>query len=360
MRECGITFQSQYVYNRGCWHLVTNNLSTRMSQSLANFSILELLDKAIMYIELFAIETTNITQLFQIQKLDGKGYGMIATKHINAFTLILVEKPLLIEPRNMTQALEKELLHQFKNNLNKQQQEIILNLSNCNNDSKEAQNEENKLNGIYHTNCVGTGDSLQHKSGLFTNFARINHSCLPNCCMYFEGKPTDCIILKSLFGIKKGEEITIGYIPRLLYTFDQRQKILMDNYGFECKCNELCLFKEKYDELIIEYRERIKRTRDLKSILRAIQILNDNFNGYPSMMTHLFNICADICINNKQYDDAIVYIEKSIDLHLKCYGVYKRDRWQLIRRKIVLIKYKLNNADSRYDDMLQQYHYLFR
>eukprot|EP01083_Nonionella_stella_P153109 491461_1 len=335
--------------------------------SLILLSLKEMLDKLVMFIDLF--DEHNITRqtrsrLFAVQPIKGKGYGMVTTQNIDAFTVILLEKPLLIEPMQLNTSLENELYHQFSN-LNQSQQSLILNLSNCTptKDAKQYENDaqlllKRNIHGIYHTNCVGTTDSLESNSALFPTFAKINHSCLPNCCMYFEGAPTNCIVLKSLFPIAKGVEITIGYIPRLLHTLQERQQILQTSYGFRCTCTELCSLDTKYDSLIVEYRECIKKRKDLASIQRAIDILNNHFDGYPSIAPHLYNICADICIDAKMYDDAIHYIQKSITAHLKCFSIYKRDRWKLIETKIRLIQHK-SHGHSSADVILQKYKYLW-
>ena len=121
----------------------------------------------------------------------------------------------LIESKDTTQSLDEQLLYQFKNVLNKDQQDIILNLSNFNNDTQDD-DAGIDLKGVYHTNCVGTSDSADHESGLFPNIARINHSCLPNAFWIYED---NIMTVRALFDIKKGQEITSCYLKPLKYTF---------------------------------------------------------------------------------------------------------------------------------------------
>lgn len=228
------------------------------------------------------------------------------------------------------------------NELSLKQKHLIMNLYS----TISSQSTLNKLlSNIYFTNAVGTKDDKHHSSGLFATFSRINHSCLPNCLMYYEGYPTNCIIVKSLFDIEVGKEITICYIPRLLHTYDERQRLLINKYSFKCECNELCNVQRLQgsggivDKLILEYSDIIcDHKNELQCVQRAIFILNEYFNGYPSLVTHLYNICTDLCIEKYMYLEAKEYIEKSIDLHLKCYGIYKRDRWRIINEKLVILK----------------------
>lgn len=69
--------------------------------------------------------------------------------------------------------------------------------------------------------------------------AIINHSCVPNAFVTFEG----CQLrVRSLRPIAAGEEITVSYADPSMPVFN-RQKFLRDMYFFECHCRfrALCI-----------------------------------------------------------------------------------------------------------------------
>ncbi len=93
--------------------------------------------------------------------------------------------------------------------------------------------EENQstLLTIFRSNAYNTGDS---HVGAFPKMARINHSCKPNCGNFWSEKANHRVIYAESH-IKKGEEITVTYIP-LLKSIKERQARLQQ-YGFVCDCS---------------------------------------------------------------------------------------------------------------------------
>lgn len=63
---------------------------------------------------------------------------------------------------------------------------------------------------------------------------RINHSCDPNVTYY---KENDELVFKTIKPINKDEELVESYIDYELPR-DLRQQMLLDRYGFVCKCNK--------------------------------------------------------------------------------------------------------------------------
>ncbi|KAN0014878.1 hypothetical protein ACTFIU_001197 [Dictyostelium citrinum] len=78
--------------------------------------------------------------------------------------------------------------------------------------------------------------------GLYRVINSINHSCEPNVFCSFSKNNHSMTIYPSKIPLKKGQEINISYINEDL-TFDQRQKLLKENYSFNCKCKK-CKNKE--------------------------------------------------------------------------------------------------------------------
>lgn len=63
---------------------------------------------------------------------------------------------------------------------------------------------------------------------------RINHSCDPNVTYYKDG---DVLVFKTIKSINKDEELFESYIDYELPR-EVRQEMLLDRYGFVCKCNK--------------------------------------------------------------------------------------------------------------------------
>ena len=63
---------------------------------------------------------------------------------------------------------------------------------------------------------------------------RMNHSCDPNITYRVVGNE---LVFKTLKPIKKNEELFDSYIDYNLPK-EERQKLLLTRYGFQCKCTK--------------------------------------------------------------------------------------------------------------------------
>lgn len=159
---------------------------------------------------------------------------MIATKHIAAGTKILTEKPLFtVAMPEMVEGqghrigdMIAELEQKFEK-LSPEQQEEYLNQH----DYRFPGETQTRLLTILRSNAYNTGDN---HVGSFPKTARINHSCRPNCGNFWSEKEGHRVIYAES-DIKKGDEITVSYIP-LLKSIKERQARLRQ-YGFVCDCS---------------------------------------------------------------------------------------------------------------------------
>ncbi|KAF7829866.1 histone-lysine N-methyltransferase ASHR1 [Senna tora] len=81
-------------------------------------------------------------------------------------------------------------------------------------------------------------------TGLYPVISIINHSCLPNSVLVFEGKSA---IVRAVQHIPKGSEVLISYIETAGSTMT-RQKALKDQYLFTCTCPR-CVKLGQYDDV---------------------------------------------------------------------------------------------------------------
>ena len=123
--------------------------------------------------------------------------------------------------------------------------------------------------GIFLTNALPLCDySLM---GVFPIINRINHSCLPNCCVRWE-KNTDSLHLFSMQEIQPGTELTISYYDMLSNEPDRqsRQEYLSKHFYFTCDCS-LCRLTGA------DLKQDDTNRREESFDLSLLQLIFDNF-----------------------------------------------------------------------------------
>lgn len=82
-----------------------------------------------------------------------------------------------------------------------------------------------------HTIC--DSELMPLGTGIYPVISIINHSCLPNCVLVFEGRKA---VLRAVKHITRGTEVSITYIETALTT-TERKKLLKEQYFFDCTCH---------------------------------------------------------------------------------------------------------------------------
>ncbi|KAB2093188.1 hypothetical protein ES319_A02G080300v1 [Gossypium barbadense] len=126
---------------------------------------------------------------------------------------------------HMSDIDEKQLLlyAQMANLVN-----LILQLPN--NDIKEIAENFSKFACNAHTICDSELRPLG--TGLYPVISIINHSCLPNAVLIFEGR---LAVVRAVQHIPKDSEVSISYVETAASTIT-RQKTLKEQYLFTCTC----------------------------------------------------------------------------------------------------------------------------
>lgn len=91
------------------------------------------------------------------------------------------------------------------------------------------------LSGIWEANSF----ALDHGTeGVFAFISHLNHSCWPTCHTIWNTEQ-DALNLVASMPLSVGEEITICYNYSEIFSlpYEQRQRLLEDNYGFKCRCS---------------------------------------------------------------------------------------------------------------------------
>ncbi|MBA0555812.1 hypothetical protein Golob_025967 [Gossypium lobatum] len=154
--------------------------------------------------------------------------------------------------KDMSDIDEKQLLlyAQMANLVN-----LILQLPNI--DIKEIAENFSKFACNAHTICDSELRSLG--TGLYPVISIINHSCLPNAVLVFEGR---LAVVRAVQHIPKDSEVSISYVETAASTIT-RQKTLKEQYLFTCtcvRCNKLGQYDDIQESAILEgYRCRDNR-----------------------------------------------------------------------------------------------------
>lgn len=190
-------------------------------------------------------------QLYEVRKLEGKGFGLVATTVIPAGTRIICEKPLLripgehfflawgsysrldkgqketfdnlhsyVEDRDQMENLSRMyLIHSGSNMLESQIDEVV--------------DEQVRVMSIFSVNNFNSPGGL----AVYPTAARINHSCVPNTFHGFNPN-LKRFTVHAVRDIAPGEEITISYMgsPATFLVRSQRVEHLRTHYGFTCTC----------------------------------------------------------------------------------------------------------------------------
>lgn len=145
---------------------------------------------------------------------------------------------------HMSDIDEKQLLlyAQMANLVN-----LILQLPNI--DIKEIAENFSKFACNAHTICDSELRPLG--TGLYPVISIINHSCLPNAVLIFEGR---LAVVRAVQHIPKDSEVSISYVETAASTIT-RQKTLKEQYLFTCicvRCNKLGQYDDIQESAILE------------------------------------------------------------------------------------------------------------
>ena len=101
-----------------------------------------------------------------------------------------------------------------------------------------------KINGVICNNKYGIGRYIIYYNdkctGVWGTSSFMNHDCLSNTSYFGIG---DYYISFCIREINKGDEITSSYCSSV-YTYEERNNILLTNWRFKCTC-QLCKYQEK-------------------------------------------------------------------------------------------------------------------
>ena len=167
----------------------------------------------------------------QVIPIEGKGFGVVAQRDIEASTRLLAERALVaIAPGS--RPIDAAFMA-----LAPPDRARVFGLS----QNASRWPGPKSAEGIFGTNSIPMHAFADGFRGIFPTIARFNHSCEPNA-LYRWNARLQKLTVAACRRIVRGEEICVCYgFPSGFVTRSQRQAHLRANFGFDCTCSKCAL-----------------------------------------------------------------------------------------------------------------------
>ncbi|KAH8921772.1 hypothetical protein BT69DRAFT_1243872 [Atractiella rhizophila] len=167
----------------------------------------------------------------------GGGMGVVASRAIEAGTLLMSETPIISFSSSEAQGLSPSQAEQFVQGqfdvLSSADQLKVMELSNA----WEGHKELPSLLGILQTNAMQAAG----KTSLFPTIARINHACAGSAnAVYHWNESVNKQEIRVVKRLAEGQEVFLSYWDSKKVR-DERQRYLQAMYGFTCSCRTCSL-----------------------------------------------------------------------------------------------------------------------
>jgi hypothetical protein len=186
--------------------------------------------------------TRTIPAKYKVEKIKGKGMGVIATGFIRRGELIMANTASLMFDYAAYGKLERDEYLRLQadaiDSLPEAHRQLVLDL--CTHDDAGNRSYVELVEMITSTNVFdvdsdeGDPDQENRFYALFPEIARMNHDCRPAADYYFD-LDTWTQYVHAVRPIYPGEEITITYINPLMKQAERAHK-LQRTWGFKCSC----------------------------------------------------------------------------------------------------------------------------
>ncbi|KAK4622149.1 hypothetical protein CLAFUW4_07084 [Fulvia fulva] len=166
-----------------------------------------------------------MAESYEIRLTAEKGYGVFATKDIEAGTVILTDAKIMrIRSTWYKPARTRHILKAFSK-LSRLDKDHFMKLH-------DTESEKKTVRGIFHTNSFGDEET----SWVYLSISRFNHACTPNADVGLDGSEQDCVRATAL--ISAGDGITISYRPDICELWPRAQRrMILEDWGFICRCS---------------------------------------------------------------------------------------------------------------------------
>ena len=179
-----------------------------------------------------ASRSTGHHPVMDVTGIDGKGLGCVASRDIELGERLLAERPLLDISPHSPKTLEEAVAA-----LSEADQARFYSLS---------QNElkwgaEKTVKGIFMTNAIPSHAFSKEHRAVFAIASRLNHACDANATFRWNSA-LGCLTVHACRRIPCGTEICVHYgFPPGCILREDRQRRLLNAFGFECTCSACSL-----------------------------------------------------------------------------------------------------------------------
>ena len=120
--------------------------------------------------------------------------------------------------------------------------------------------------------------------GLWSDLARVNHSCFPNAEVVKRGRERYLVVVRP---VERGEEVTHSYLHSLMGR-DARREVLERRWGFLCDCTLCCLpqsirLEQESQRARFRAAELIWKQQGSRAALEEAISLTDTIIGFRQM-----------------------------------------------------------------------------
>ena len=209
---------------------------------------------------------------FAVVAIQGKGFGVIATRDIHFGERILAEEPLTLQVAWMPNPnsikpeaplVAEKSIAEHVGALPASQQRQFCSLS----QATALYGAEKTLAGIAATNGIPFRSHGQLVGGVFATASRFNHSCSSNMAYKWNEELGKLTVHATRPLIAANTELTFNYgFGSVFCQRGQRQRHLLENFGFTCDCAK-CGLQGKD---LAASEQRTQRIGDDAAVIRAL------------------------------------------------------------------------------------------
>ncbi|MEW5300441.1 MAG: hypothetical protein WDW36_003371 [Sanguina aurantia] len=255
--------------------------------------------------------------VFEIKAAPGTdGVGVFATHSIPQGARILVERPLLSLPEEVSYEDLGPLQHQADSIINtavaalsRAQRAQLFQLQDC---RATAGGTASTASGILYTNAFSAEPGT---TGYFLTAARFNHSCTPNVGYSWNASLT-AMTMHAHVDVAAGEELLISYKARYAPR-SSRREALHAQYRFTCHC-KACALTGKAQKASSSRRVEIQRVREaicasasrrldssvLAQVEHQVRLMREEGLHFPADLQYLYNLAYEVCKHLGQHSEA--------------------------------------------------------
>ena len=260
-----------------------------------------------------AVASTNV----RLQRVAGKGFGLVARRRIEVGERLLDEKPLAICSRTEESQQSAELIRAAVEALDASSRALFDALA------WHGSPEVKTVEGVWWSNALPAGGEGRMAAATYAIISRINHSCQPSAHTAWNER-TGRQTLHACQSIVAGEEISISYVEPGL-TRRARQTLLREKFGFECAC-ALCSLR---GDALTQSDARQQRISEIDAITdddgsgqahpQMVSLVEEKLSllvaeGLPRAWGHMDMAMAFArCVADQRVAEAKAWIEEAVE-----------------------------------------------